>query len=95
MTLGLREANQKFAKAIRAVRAGRDVVLTDRGRPIAVIRPIARADDDEQTLERLAAAGIVRLARQPGPMPPARWKPVRVQGASVSDAVYEDREESA
>jgi antitoxin (DNA-binding transcriptional repressor) of toxin-antitoxin stability system len=36
MRLGLREANQRFSKAIRAVRAGKEVVLTER--PIAVIK---------------------------------------------------------
>ena len=40
MKLGLREANQQFSKAIKAVRAGKEVVLTERGRPIAVIKPI-------------------------------------------------------
>ena len=38
--LGLREANQQFSRAIKAVRAGKEVVLTERGRPIAVIKPI-------------------------------------------------------
>ena len=40
MKLGLREANQHFSKAIKAVRAGKEVVLTERGQPIAVIKPI-------------------------------------------------------
>lgn len=40
MRLGLREANQQFSKAIRAVRAGQEVLLTERGRPIAVITPL-------------------------------------------------------
>ena len=37
MRLGLREANQKFSQAIKAVRQGQEVVLTDRGKPFAVI----------------------------------------------------------
>ena len=40
MRLGLREANQRFSQTIKAVRAGKEVVLTDRGHPIAVIKPI-------------------------------------------------------
>ncbi|MGH9257788.1 MAG: type II toxin-antitoxin system Phd/YefM family antitoxin [Vicinamibacterales bacterium] len=31
MRLGLREANQRFSKAVKAVRAGKEVILTDRG----------------------------------------------------------------
>ena len=35
MRMGLREANQSFSKAIKAVKAGKDVILTERGKPIA------------------------------------------------------------
>ena len=31
MRLGLREANQKFSKAIQAVKQGKEIVLTERG----------------------------------------------------------------
>ena len=36
MKLGLREANQRFSRTMQAVRRGEEVVLTERGRPIAV-----------------------------------------------------------
>jgi prevent-host-death family protein len=45
MRLGLREANQKFSKAIKAVKAGKEVVLTERGKPIAVIKPLKRKEN--------------------------------------------------
>ncbi len=35
MKMGLREANQKFSKAIQIVKSGGQVVLTERGKPIA------------------------------------------------------------
>jgi prevent-host-death family protein len=38
MRMGLREANQRFSKAVKAVKAGEEVVLTERGTPIAVLR---------------------------------------------------------
>lgn len=40
MRIGLREANQQFSKAVKAVKAGEEVVLTERGKPIGVIRPL-------------------------------------------------------
>ena len=40
MKLGLREANQHFSKAIKAVRGGKEVILTERGRPIAIIKSV-------------------------------------------------------
>jgi antitoxin (DNA-binding transcriptional repressor) of toxin-antitoxin stability system len=40
MRLGLRETNQHFSKAIKAVKAGKEVVLTERGKPIAVTKTL-------------------------------------------------------
>ena len=54
MWLGLREANQRFSQTIKAVRAGKEVILTDRGRPIAVITPIKDEGSREAMLNRLA-----------------------------------------
>jgi hypothetical protein len=39
--MGLREANQNFSKAIKAIKAGKAIVLTKRGKPIATIRSTA------------------------------------------------------
>jgi prevent-host-death family protein len=98
MQMGLREANQHFSKAIKAVKAGREVVLTERGVPVAVIRPVrpaarplGAADRAEAALQRMAAEGRARLATIPGPMPLRRWKPIRIKG-SLSAALRADRD---
>ena len=95
MKLGLREANQQFSKAIRAVRAGKEVVLTERGRPIAIIKPIDAADTQQASLQRLADEGLVTLPSRPGRMPSPRWRPAKLKGATVSRTVVEDREDRA
>lgn len=94
MRLGLREANQKFAQAIRAVRAGQEVVLTDRGEPVAVIRRIG-GDDEAARLEAMTATGLVIPAERPGPMPAPRWRAEVVRGEPMSDTVRRDRDETA
>ena len=93
MRLGLREANQKFAQAIRAVRAGQDVVLTDRGRPLAVIRRIQQ-DDEDLRLDALAAEGLIQAPVRPAPMGPPRWRPEPISGKSIADTVRLDRDET-
>jgi len=80
--LGLRDANQKFSTAMKAVRAGEEVVLTERGRPIAVIAPLFGRAGAPATLARLAQAGLVRLAQSDGRLPPARPLPSRGPAAS-------------
>ena len=95
MKLGLREANQRFSTAIKAVRAGKEVVLTDRGRPIAVIKPIREGDAQEAALQEMADEGLIRPAARKGPTPAPRWRPIKVKGKPVSQTVIEDREDRA
>ena len=95
MRLGLREANQRFSKAIRAVRAGKEVVLTERGHPIAVIKPIKKEDAQEAALQAMADEGLITLPSRKGPMPPPRWRPLKVKGQPLSQTVVEDRDDRA
>lgn len=93
MKLGLRKANQQFSKAIKAVRAGKEVVLTERGRPIAVIKPITRSDTGAAALQEMADEGLLTLPSRKGPMPAPRWRPVKNKGKPVSQTIIEDRED--
>ena len=95
MRLGLREANQQFSRAIRAVRAGREVILTERGHPVAVIKPIKSDDAQDATLRAMADEGFVTLAARRGPMPTPGWRPIKVKGRPLSDTIIEDREDRA
>jgi prevent-host-death family protein len=95
MKLGLREANQQFSKAIKAVRAGHDVVLTDRGRPIAVIKPIRKADTQGAALQEMADDGLITLPSRKGPMRSPRWRPVKIKGKPLSQTIIDDREDRA
>ncbi len=90
MRLGLREANQQFSKAIRAVKAGREVLLTERGKPIAVIKPLPEPDATERTVRLLEAAGLLEPAEERKPLP--RWRARRIRGQGLSETVREDRD---
>ncbi len=91
MRIGLREANQRFSQAIRAVKAGEEVVLTERGRPIAVIKPLAGQEQDP-VLRGLETSGVLRPAALRGRMPP--WRPRSLKGASLSQTIREERDAS-
>jgi prevent-host-death family protein len=90
LRIGLREANQRFSKAMKAVKAGKDVILTDRGKPIAIIKPLTQATGPEQVVRDLEAAGVLQAATRRGPMPP--WRPRRLRGAPLAQTVEEERE---
>jgi prevent-host-death family protein len=91
MRLGLREANQQFSRAIKAVRSGEPVILTERGRPIAVIAPLRAAQNGSVMLERLAQAGLIRLPQKDKRLPASR--PVRARGPEASQLLAKERDE--
>jgi prevent-host-death family protein len=91
MRMGLREANQHFSKAIKAVKAGQEVVLTERGKPIAVIKPF-NGDRWEAALRRMEASGLLIRATKRGPMGP--FRPRKVRGKPLSATLREERDAS-
>ena len=83
--VGIRELKNALSSYIDRVRAGEEVIVTDRGRPVARLSSLDAADD---RLAALVAAGIVR--------PPAsRQRHVPTQRitskGTVSDLVAEQR----
>lgn len=92
MQVGLREANQRFSAIMRAVKAGEEVILTERGRPVAVLRRIAEPEDGDAGIRRLEATGLLRPATKRTPVPP--WRPRRIRGAPLSTTLREERDQS-
>jgi prevent-host-death family protein len=92
MHMGLRDANQRFSKAIKAVKAGQDVVLTERGRPIAVIKALPATSAAQAAIERLVAEGRLRLSTSRRPMGRRRWRPIRIKGPALSRTLRADRD---
>jgi hypothetical protein len=60
-------------------------VLTDRGRSIAVIKPIEDPDgDQERVLKTMAAEGLLTMAERKVPLPRPQWRPVPVNRVRAS-----------
>jgi prevent-host-death family protein len=91
MQIGLREANQQFSRLVKAVRGGREVLLTERGRPLAVLMPIRRGDKAESAIQRLEADGFLRPAGKRAILP--SWNPRPVRGHSLSKTIRQERDE--
>lgn len=93
MRMGLREANQSFSKAIKAVKAGKEVVLTERGKPIAVITPLKSEKDTNSILRQLETEGVLRRGPKSGTPMPAWRTPVTIKGKSISKTISEERDQ--
>ena len=92
MRVGLREANQRFSALVKVVKAGREVILTERGKPIAVLKSLADPDDDAAAVRRLEETGFLRAAKKQGPKP--RWTPRPLTGPSLTETIREERDAS-
>ncbi len=90
LKVGLREANMHFSKYVNMVRRGQEVVVTDRGNPIAVIKPLTREAGPEQRIRYLEELGILKRATRSS-LPPG--VPVVIKGRPISETVSEEREE--
>jgi len=86
--IGVRELKDKLSATLARVQRGETVTVTDRNRAVAVIVP-ARPEGEEDVVVRTLAKSE-RLAWSGG-KPKGLHKAPRVRGASVSDAVVEDR----
>lgn len=76
---------------LREVQDGTTFVVTERGRPVAELRPLASAEGEEARLDELAALGLVTRGNG-APLPP--FAPLQVAGASsLSEAILEERED--
>jgi prevent-host-death family protein len=84
MEVGIRELRADFSRWIKRVQTGEDILITDRGKPVARIVPA----NSRSRLDELIAAGVVKDApsKTRRPLPP----PIKTKG-SVSDLVMEDR----
>ena len=65
MEVGLREANQAFSRIMKAVRRGEEVLVTERGKPLARIVPMRPLGAAEGMVQRLEASGFLRAATKP------------------------------
>lgn len=90
MQIGLREANQQFSRLVKTVRGGREVLLTERGRPLAVLRPIRSGDKVKAVIQRLEATGFLRPASKRAGLPAWRARPIR--GRHLSKTIRQERD---
>lgn len=89
--VGSRELKTRLGTYLRQVQKGQILVITDRGRPVAELKPIvAEGDGELGGLDELIALGL--LTRKSS-APLVRIKPVPTKGKLLSTAIIEDRED--
>ena len=91
VTVASRELKNRLGRYLQMVREGKTVQITDRGKPIGCILPLAKPEQSEELvrLSRLLAAGSITLGI--GKMR-RQWKPARLKpGPSIAEIIDEER----
>jgi prevent-host-death family protein len=87
------DLRNRLTQYLKEVRAGQEIVVRDRQRPIAKIVPFT-VDEDEEDDADLVAAGVIRKGT--GILPRSFWSRRRRRGVSsevAAAAVCADRDE--
>jgi prevent-host-death family protein len=88
-TVGARELKTRLGKYLKAVREGATLLVTERGEPVAELRPApASARDLSSRLARMATQGLLTPASG-ARLPP--FDPAPLRGPSLSREIVRGR----
>ncbi len=90
-SVGLREINQAFSRYMKIVKSGEDVLITERGRPIAVIKPLTSETDMDAKIRDLEAEGLLSPPQKKGQ--PKNRPPISLSGQGMTQTVSDMRAE--
>ncbi len=93
MEVSIRDMKNRLSKYLKLVRAGKEVVITDRGKPVAQLTRVKPTmESEEEVIARINALSWVRPGKSgkiKGAKHPIPWKP---GDKLASDIVLEDRD---
>jgi prevent-host-death family protein len=88
--VGARELKTRLGTYLRRVREGRTLLVTDRGEPIAELRPLPPDTSVPAALLKLSSKRAVTLPLRKSM---SSFRPIQSHGRALSDAVVEERED--
>jgi prevent-host-death family protein len=89
--VGVKELKNRLTEYLRRTRQGDEIIVTDRGRPIAVIQPLNQAAQLSSLEARLARLDAQGIAAAPARLPLRRVRRSRAKGRLLSRVVIDDR----
>ena len=89
--VGVKELKNRLTHYLRRTKAGEEVIVTERGKPIALLQPIQSATNARSLESRLAQLESQGFLTAPRRRPVKRIRRVRVGGPPLSAIILEDR----
>lgn len=94
MKVSIREMKNRLSKYLKLVQTGRDVVITDRGRPVARLTLVARTPEEAEAeaIKRIQALPWVRPGNGGKIKGSRKGIALRGEGPTAAEIVLQDRE---
>lgn len=91
-TAAVSELKARLSEYLNRVKAGEEVLITDRGNPVARLTPLPRAGAVSQALANMEKRGLIRLGS--GKLPRNFWRRAKAEDSQglVLRALLEERE---
>ena len=85
------ELKARLSKYLNRVKAGEEVLITDRGNPVARLLPVSRARTVRETIASMEKRGLIRLGS--GKLPKDFWTMPKAEDSEglVLRALLEER----
>jgi prevent-host-death family protein len=92
-TAAVSELKARLSEFLGQVKAGSEILITDRGKPVARLIPVSGAGTEKKALSALEKQGLIKIGS--GKLPKNFWKMPRAEDrdGSVLKALLEEREE--
>ncbi len=90
--VGIKELKDKLSYYIGLTKEGNNIVVTDRGNPVAILHGLENVEKNASVEERLAVLakkGIIRLPIKKGKL--SSYDPVKAKGKPASEIIIEER----
>ena len=94
ISVGVREAKTTLSKLLKSVQRGREVIITDRGRPVGKIIPVPEKSLSlSERIKNLEKSGWIESsgARKERHLPPALPVPDEIAQRFLREDRYSDR----
>ena len=90
-TVGVRDLKNRLTHYLGRAKRGEEVVVTERGRPVAILASIQSVEKPRSLQAQLAKLAASGLAILPTGKRLTRVRRVRISGQAVSRTILEDR----
>jgi len=87
---GVKEVRDHFTQYLRRIKKGTEIIVTERGRPVALLKPIPDGVSLQEKLELAAMKGLIHLPLKAGNI--STHKKIKLKGKSLAVLILEERE---